>query len=614
MNPETRACQNCKQNFVIADEDYLFYKKLDVPPPTWCPECRMIRRMCWRDEHVLYKRPDNRTGKIIFSAYSEKSGINVWDHNDWWSDGWDPMVYGQEIDWSRPFLTQIRELMQVVPWCGRMAINPVNSDYCHDCGEFKNCFYCFTGQRNEDCSYTTNSSLNKDCLELNEVRESELCYEDFFCIKSYRVFFSCYIENSQDIWFSRNLTGCTNCFGCVSLRNKSYCWYNEQLSPEEYRERLAGFSSNSYRTVTELKREAQGFWLKHPVRAVEGRRSVDVTGNYFTNARDCKNSFYVLDSEHNKYCYKLSRSTDTMDFTVWGSSSNQCYECSTSGRQNERIRFCFYCYPACRDLEYCLECHTTADCFGCVGLRDKRFCILNRQYSEEEYRKLRSRIVVQMKDLPYRDAKGRVYAYGEFYPPEFSPYGYNETLAHEYFPLTQTEAEERGFRWIEPDNKDYQITLQPGSLPDNIRDVPDSITQEIIACEHATDSWQGAYGQCNQHCVTAFRIVPMELAFYRHIGLPLPRLCINCRHYERLKLRTPVKLWQRRCQCQEARSDPRYAEGSSEARERRARSAYRNTTKHSHGNKPCPNEFETSYSPDRPEIVYCESCYNAEVA
>jgi hypothetical protein len=36
-------------------------------------------------------------------------------------------------------------------------------------------------------------------------------------------------------------------------------------------------------------------------------------------------------------------------------------------------------------------------------------------------------------------------------------------------------------------------------------------------------------------------------------------------------------------------------------------------TNHFHGDKKCEVEFETSYAPDRPEIVYCEKCYQQEV-
>ncbi|MDD5146800.1 MAG: hypothetical protein PHN39_03645, partial [Candidatus Pacebacteria bacterium] len=105
-------------------------------------------------------------------------------------------------------------------------------------------------------------------------------------------------------------------------------------------------------------------------------------------------------------------------------------------------------------------------------------------------------------------------------------------------------------------------------------------------------------GDCNEQCTTAFRIIPQELQFYRKMNLPLPRLCPNCRHYQRLKQRNPLKLWKRQCQC---------------VGEKSQNGVYTNTTSHNHGSDPCPNTFETSYSPDRPEIVYCEECYLKEV-
>ncbi len=112
--------------------------------------------------------------------------------------------------------------------------------------------------------------------------------------------------------------------------------------------------------------------------------------------------------------------------------------------------------------------------------------------------------------------------------------------------------------------------MRSESLPDHIRDVDDGILKETIACAHNQ--------ACNEQCTQAFKIIKEELRFYRKMNLPLPRLCPNCRHYQRLKQRNPLKLWHRKCM------------------------------------KPgCQNEFETSYAPERKEIVYCEACYNAEV-
>ena len=35
MNQETKTCQNCKAQFIIEPDDFTFYEKINVPPPTW---------------------------------------------------------------------------------------------------------------------------------------------------------------------------------------------------------------------------------------------------------------------------------------------------------------------------------------------------------------------------------------------------------------------------------------------------------------------------------------------------------------------------------------------------------------------------------------------------
>lgn len=155
----------------------------------------------------------------------------------------------------------------------------------------------------------------------------------------------------------------------------------------------------------------------------------------------------------------------------------------------------------------------------------------------------------------------------------------------------------QGYRWKDPAERNIQPTTSYSQLPDHINDVPDSITQEVIGCQHQ--------GTCNEQCTQAFKVIPQELQFYRKMNLPLPRLCPNCRHYARLKQRNPLKLWKRRCMCAGGKAQTAQISQNT--------NSYMNTATHLHGQNPCPNEFETSYAPERPEMVYCESCYNAEV-
>jgi hypothetical protein len=150
------------------------------------------------------------------------------------------------------------------------------------------------------------------------------------------------------------------------------------------------------------------------------------------------------------------------------------------------------------------------------------------------------------------------------------PFAYNETIAQEYFPKTKEEALKAGFRWLDIDKKNYVPSIMGNELPKDIKEVKDNILDEIIGCVHK--------GNCNEQCTVAFKITLDELQYYKTNNIPLPELCPNCRHYGRLKERNPIKLWHRSCM----------KEG-------------------------CSNEFETSYALDRPEIVYCKTCYQNEV-
>jgi hypothetical protein len=158
------------------------------------------------------------------------------------------------------------------------------------------------------------------------------------------------------------------------------------------------------------------------------------------------------------------------------------------------------------------------------------------------------------------------------FPAELSIFGYNETVALDQIPLEKDEALLRGFKW--QDHLQQTIgkeTRTAASIPESISMVEDSITNEILACI-----------SCNRN----YKITPNELTFYRMMHVPIPRRCFHCRHHARILRRNPLELWQRTCMC----------------------------TQEDHGHaSECPNGFETSYAPDRKEIVYCESCYQKEV-
>jgi hypothetical protein len=223
--------------------------------------------------------------------------------------------------------------------------------------------------------------------------------------------------------------------------------------------------------------------------------------------------------------------------------------------------------------------------------RGKNHCILNKQYTESEYAALVENIKKHMDDMPYVDARGRRFGYGEFFPPFLSPIAYNESVAQEFFPLTKESALLAGYAWRDEEEKMPDITLLPDQVPDSIDDVSDDILTAVLGCAHA--------GACADRCTRAFRITKRELAFYKKAGLPIPRLCPNCRHYQRFASRpSSVVMSKRSCQC---------------AGKRSVNGAYTNTAPHAHGDHACAATFETVYPAESPAQIYCHECYTAEV-
>ncbi len=131
MEKATKNCQNCKKDFVIESEDFDFYKKISVPPPTWCPECRLIRRLASREDRPLYKDKCDKCHKETINIYSHDIPVVVYCSSCWWKDDWDTIEYGRDYDFSKPFFQQFYELQKIVPRETTSQKNSTNCEYCN---------------------------------------------------------------------------------------------------------------------------------------------------------------------------------------------------------------------------------------------------------------------------------------------------------------------------------------------------------------------------------------------------------------------------------------------------------------------------------------------------
>lgn len=590
MNPETKTCQNCKQNFTIEPEDFDFYKKINVPPPTFCPECRLQRRMCWRNERTFYKGKCAATGKDFLTMFSPEAKMTVYDRDYWWSDKWDQLATGREYDFNKPFFVQYAELLRAAPLPNLANSNCVNSEWGNHSLDMKDSYLFHASAVSENVAYVTGAVETKDSLDIYKILKGVQCYEIVLCGNVNQVFFSYNSDQSIESAFLFDSDNMQQSLGCVNINNRSYCIFNQQYSKEEYKKQRSRYDFGSYEQLESFKKKFAAFNQQYPRPYATIIQCSGVTGSHILNSKNAKSCFDGYgDIEDSKYLYHAFSIKDSYDGYGVGRSSSFVYEAVDTGAESFKVFASVFGHND-QSTQYTYACHGSSNLFGCVGLRGQKYCILNKQYTKEEYEKLVPRIMQHMIDMPYVDAKKRTYAYGEFFPAELSPFAYNETIAQEYFPLQKDNAQAQGYKWHEPEARHYAINVKAAALSDHIKDVDETILKQVIECAHQ--------GKCNQQCTTAFKIIPSELQFLKHHNIALPRLCPNCRHYERLAQRTPFKLWGRSCECGGAKA---------------SKGNYVNEAPHQHGASACTTTFKTPYSPDRPEIVYCESCYNAEV-
>lgn len=549
-------CKQCHLQFEITTKDKEFYasvspviggQKFALPLPTLCPACRSQRRLVFRNERRLYHRKSDLSGKEFISIYAPEKPYVVYDNDEWWSDKWDALEYGKEFDFSRPFFEQFQELWQSVPMLGLSALSNEDCGYVNYCGYSKRCYLSYNTDFSENMYYSTNCVRCKDSCDMLFCSDTELCYDSTDLSECYNVYYSNYSFNCHDSYFLIDCKSCRDCFGCVGLRNKSYCWFNEQLSEGEFKARKASLDLGSHEVVKQFKEKLRELYLKVPKLYMAVHNSEDVTGNYISQSKNVLDSFDIGKSEDIRFCGTINSFQHAYDCDNSAHECSYSYELCCCGDRIHNALFCHNIWSSGSNIMYCVLGSGLKDCFGCIGLRQKQYCIFNKQYSKETYEQLVPKLIAHMQQTK---------EWGEFFPMSLSPFGYNETIAQDYFPLDKTTAMKKVANWKDEDiSNRYQG--EKVLLPDNIKYVADDITQQILTCDH---------------CEKNYRVISQELSFYRNHTIPVPRSCPNCRHLQRLALRNPRQLWDRTCSA-------------------------------------CQTKLKSTYAPNRLEKILCEKCY-----
>jgi hypothetical protein len=306
-----------------------------------------------------------------------------------------------------------------------------------------------------------------------------------------------------------------------NLRNKSFCIENVQYTKEEYEEKIKSFNLGSYDSILRYKKhfdEIIGTEVVH--RNNFNLKIYDSDGDNLLNVKNCHNCFVVSDSEDCSNCLRCVGLKSCID--ICGGLSMEL-----SGNCNACVGGSYYLKYSNKSssryseyLDLCIECEY---CFGCVGLKKKKYCILNKQYSKEEYETLKNKIILDMKN------RGE---YGQFLPYSMGAGPFNFSTGFLYFPDTKKEdILKLGGYWEDIDESHIE-GMQTSELPDNIKDVPDDIINKALICPET--GWR-------------FNIAQNELSFYRKNNIPLPRYHFDVRTKNQLKYMTVLQAYSYKC-------------------------------------------------------------------
>lgn len=571
-----KTCQNCKNSFVLEPADLALLEKLQVPQPTFCPSCRMQRRMAFRNDATVFRAHCSLCQNEIISMYPDNTKYKVYCRDCWNSDKWDALEYGRDYDFSKSFFQQVKELLEVAPRRTAYIVGDnENSDFANFLVNSKDVYMSTSVLFSEAVFFSRAIDNCKDICDSFNINHCENCYELVDCGKCYNCSYSLSAYDCLDSSFLYDCVSCQNCFMSSNLRKKQYVFRNKQLSQEAYEEELKKIDFGDPLVARKLQQEFARLQKSALHQFSSLRNVVNVTGSSVENAKD---SSYLFDSneiENVHHALRIVQGKDSMDWQNGG--GELVYEAISTTLGVYKQKFSAGCNGS-NETEYSQWCESSENIFGCVALRKEEYCILNKKYSPEEYELLRKKIIEQMHQVPYKDAMGRMYGYGEFFPIELSDYAYNQLSANDYYPLTKEQALSEGYKWQDDAPSVYKATMSASQLP-KTSEATDAVLREVIECEKDG---------------SVYKIIKKELDFLRAKNLPLPRMCPKCRHKERFKKRLPLNLWNRTCMCQGKKDS-------------------RNKTEHAHHEDVCPNEFMTPYAPNRPESVYCDDCYTSEV-
>ncbi len=329
---ETKICKHCGASFPITDKDLAFYdkvspvfsgKKYAIPAPTLCPDCRQQRRLSFRNERKLYKRKCDATGRDIISIYSPDKPFKVYHQDEWWSDKWDPLDYGRDFDFGRPFFEQFGELVGGVPRMALYYSSCENSSFCNQVADCKDSYLIVSCSEAQNCMYGKRMNNSQYCVDCLLTIGSEHCYECIDCHNCHDCLHCRNIENGRNLRYCLDCIGCSDCWFCVGLQNASFSILNKGYSKEEFERKISQMLREGIDNYAEAFKNLND---SYPKKYLDLLQVEETVGDHVFQSKE---SFFVFDAgnvQNVRYGQFVNDTKDSADIDYGCCVSSRSYE------------------------------------------------------------------------------------------------------------------------------------------------------------------------------------------------------------------------------------------------------------------------------------------------
>ena len=463
--------------------DFRYYLKEIA---SWCP--LNFQKVSW----IISRYPDeNRIKKIIPSIIFDENRNELF-------------LKARDYNFDIDFFGNFKKLfLDIDFWNVLNYWGCENSDYADSTLNVKNAYISFIIINNcENVLYSFSVKDNcKDVINWLSVWDSSnIVYQSSWILKSFKIFYSRYINNSNNIWFSSNLIWCFECIFCDELENQKYCINNNILEKEEYfkQKDIILKEKNSFKKYFNKINKIWKNIVSKNSKWSYIVNSENIENWYFcSNINDWRNLILVWSVNWNKNMYDTFSGWtpywEEFYWVMWANGDNLYNSINIILSSN-----IFYSYF----LESC------SFCIWCIGLKNKSYCILNKQYTKAEWEILADKIFKQMDND---------WILWDFFSSDINPFYFNDTMAWLIGNFKKEEVVKEWYMWR---NEEIKVDIPEWAQVINTKELDKfqwfdgnwnwKINLEILKKVIKDEKWN------------YYKIVKMEYDFLVKYWLPIP--------------------------------------------------------------------------------------------